>query len=295
MAEQFRVHDRTVTYLDSAPWPSGVAQHVAPAGLAQGGRGEGGPENALVLIHAFPMNADMWEAQLDAVPPGWRYLAPDLRGFGRSDPAEPNGAAALSMDDYARDILALLDHLRIDRAVIAGLSMGGYVAFALLRLAPQRVRGLVLASTRAEADSEEARAGRVAMLDLVDRGGVPAVAEQMLPRLLGETTRVQRAAVQERVRAIARASSAGGIRNAIRRMMDRPDSSPLLRDIACPTLVVAAEEDGVTPADGARRMAQAIPGAGFAAIPHAGHLANMEQPVDFNLALQHFLGQHFGG
>jgi 3-oxoadipate enol-lactonase len=294
MAEQFRVHDRTVTYLDSAPWPPGVAQNVAPAGMAEGGQ-EPAPGNTLVLIHAFPMNADMWEAQLDAVPARWRYLAPDLRGFGRSDPAEPNSTAPVSMDDYARDVLALLDHLRIDRAVVTGLSMGGYVAFALLRLAPQRVRGLVLANTRAEADTEEARKGRAEMLDLLARGGVSAVAEQMLPRLLGETTRVERAGAQERVRAIAQANSAAGVRDAIRRMMNRVDSSALLRDIARPTLVIASEEDAVTPAAGVRRMAAAISGAGLTTILRAGHLSNMEQPVDFNLALQHFLAQHFGG
>ena len=294
MAEQFRVHDRIVTYLDSAPWPSGVAQHVAPAGLAEGAQGALSP-NALVLIHAFPMNADMWEAQLDGVPDGWRYVAPDLRGFGRSDPGQPNGAGSVSMDDYARDILALLDHLHVDRAVVAGLSMGGYAAFALLRLAPQRVRGLVLANTRAEADGEDARNAREAMVDLLDRDGVSAVAEQMLPRLMGETTRVERAGVQDRVRAIANANSAGGVRDAIRRMMARPDSSPLLRDITCPTLVIASDEDTVTPLPGARKMTQAIPGATLTVIPRAGHLSNMEQPGDFNAAVRRFLAQHFGG
>ena len=294
MPEQFRVHDRTVTYLDSAPWPSGVAQHVAPAGLAAAAQGAI-PPNALVLIHAFPMNADMWEAQLDGVPEGWRYLAPDLRGFGRSDPPGANGVTPVSIDDYARDIVALLDHLGVERAVVAGLSMGGYVAFALVRLAPLRVRGLVLVNTRAEADTEEARTGRDGMLELLARGGVEAVAEQMLPRLLGETTRVERAGVQERVRAIARANSAAGLRDAIRRMMSRPDSSPLLGDIACPALVIASDEDAVTPADRAHGMADAIPGARLTTIHRAGHLSNIEQPGDFNAALRNFLVEHFGG
>lgn len=294
MPEQFRVHDRIVTYLDSAPWPSGVAQHVAPVGLADGGQGAG-RQNTLLLIHGFPMNADMWEAQLDGVPAGWRYLAPDLRGFGRSDPDQANGAVVPSIDDYGRDILALLDHLHVDRAVVAGLSMGGYVAFALFRLAPQRVRGLVLANTRAEADSEEARQGRASMLGLLASGGVAAVAEHMLPRLLGDTTRVERAGVQERVRAIALANSADGVRDAIARMMNRADSSGLLRDITCPTLIVASDQDSVTPADRAREMLEAIPGAELATINGAGHLSNLEQPGDFNLALQRFLARHFGG
>jgi pimeloyl-ACP methyl ester carboxylesterase len=119
MPEQFRVHDRVVTYLDSAPWPQGIAQHVAPAGAPDAGR-PAGTRDVVVLVHAFPLNADMWESQLEAAAPGWRYLAPDLRGFGRSDP-EDDVQAEPSMNDYARDVLALLDNLRIDRAIVAGL------------------------------------------------------------------------------------------------------------------------------------------------------------------------------
>jgi len=294
MPEQFRVHDRIVTYLDSTPWPSGVVQHVALAPPPDDVR----PvctQSILVLIHAFPMNADMWEAQLESAPAGWRFVAPDLRGFGRSDPDGMPAARAPSLNDYARDILALLDHLGVDRAVVAGLSMGGYVALALVRLAPARVRGLVLANTRAEADSEEAKKGRVEMLDLLARNGVAAVAGHMLPRLLGETTRVQRAAVQERVRAIAEANSGGGIRDAIERMMTRPDSTGLLPGIHCPTLVVASDEDTVTPLDQARWMQRRIPGSELAIIHGAGHLSNLEQPHDFNLVLQRFLETSFGG
>lgn len=294
MPEHFRVHDRIVTYLDSAPWPSGVAQHVAPAGLPDGGR-PAEAHNTLVLIHAFPMNADMWEAQLDGPPPGWRYVAPDLRGFGRADPDETAGSRVPSIDDYARDVLALLNHLHVNRAVIAGLSMGGYAAFALFHLAPARVGGLVLANTRAEADGEDARKGRLEMLDRLAGGGVAAVVEQMLPRLLGETTRVQRAAVQERVRAIAEANSAGGIRDAIGRMMSRPDSTDLLPGIHCPTLVIASDEDTLTPSDRAREMQRRIPDSELAIIRGAGHLSNLEQPHDFNQVLERFLTTRFRG
>jgi pimeloyl-ACP methyl ester carboxylesterase len=293
MPKQFRVHDRIVTYLDSAPWPSGVAQDFVPATPAEAAQASS-PERTLVLIHAFPMNADMWEAQLAGAPDGWRYLAPDLRGFGRSDPDEM-APRAPSIDDYARDILALLDYLGVDRAVVAGLSMGGYAAFALLRLAAARVGGLVLANTKAGPDGEEARRGRAGMLELLARTGVPGVAEQMLPRLLGETTRAQRAAVQQRVRAIAEANSLEGVRNAIVRLMNRPDSTGLLSGIRCPTLVIASDEDTVTPADEARGMQECIPGAELTIIPGAGHLSNLEQPRDFNQALQRFLATSFGG
>lgn len=294
MPEQFRVHDRTVTYLDSAPWIPGVAQHVAPAGLTDAGEGTAA-RKTVVLIHAFPLNADMWAPQLDAVPAGWRYLAPDLRGFGRSDPDEMDGPAPPSIDDYARDILALLDHLHVNDAVVAGLSMGGYAAFALVRLAPQRVRGLVLANTKAEADSQEARSARAGLLDELSRGGVAAVAGQMLPRLLGQTTRTERAGVQERARAIAEANSVEGLRGALLRMMNRPDSTDLLATIRCPTLVVASSEDVVTPADRTRAMVGRMPDARLVTIQGAGHLSNLEQPGDFNFALTQFLAERFGG
>jgi pimeloyl-ACP methyl ester carboxylesterase len=294
MRQQLRIDGRVLSYLDSAPSPPGVAQRSAPVIRAGGARGFVA-ENVLVLIHAFPMNADMWEAQLAAAPAGWRHLAPDLRGFGQSEAGESGDPHSLAVDDHANDVLALLDHLAIERAVVAGLSMGGYAAFALLRLAPSRVRGLVLANTKAEADSPEARNARVQMLDLLEGRGVAAVVEQMIPRLLGETTRATRPGVEGRVRAIAEANSPRGIREAILCLMNRPDATGLLPGIRCPTLVVASDEDGVTPADQVRTMHRRIPGADLAVIRGAGHLSNLEQPGDFTQALHRFLATRFGG
>ena len=172
MRQRFRHDGRAISYLEA----------VRPGPIQP---------RTLVLLHAFPVAAEMWLPQLAAVPAGWRFVAPDLRGFGASS-LEPSDAGdrddqAVSMDDYARDVVALLDELEVDRAVIGGLSMGGYVAFALMRLAPERVRGLVLADTRATADSASARAGRDAMIETLSKGGVEAVWAKMLPGLLGAT------------------------------------------------------------------------------------------------------------
>src|SRR4051794_32149855 len=152
---------------------------AAPRGRVQG---------TLVLIHAFPMNARMWEGQLGHADAGWRVLAPQLRGFdgGDGDPA------AQSMDDYAGDIIDLLDGLHVQEAVIGGLSMGGYIAFAMFRHAARYFRGLILADTRPQADTPAAIQGRTEMLALVRGKRASAVAEQMLPRLLGESTRRER-------------------------------------------------------------------------------------------------------
>jgi pimeloyl-ACP methyl ester carboxylesterase len=243
----------------------------------------------LVLLHAFPLAAEMWLTQLAAVPAGWRVVAPDLAGFGRSSP----GPASPAIEDYARDVLALLDHLRIDAAVVGGLSMGGYVAFALQRLEPARLRGLVLADTRPEADSEQARAGRLKMVETLDAGGVAAVAEAMIPRLLGATTRAERGEVVAAVRSLVLEQPVDGVRRAIRALMSRPDSTPLLHAIAVPALVVVGDEDEITGPDIARQMHGQIAGAGLALVRGAGHLSNLERPEAFNQALSTFLSTRF--
>ncbi len=253
--------------------------------------GPGPSHQALVLLHAFPLAAEMWRPQFAAVPPGWRFVAPDLRGLGASSPEGPSAPA--SIDDYAHDVVALLDHLELHRVVLAGLSMGGYAAFATLRLAAERVRGLVLADTRAEADDDAARASRTAMLDVLAHGGVAAVFERMHPGLFGKTTRASRPEVVERVRRLALAQPADGVRRAIERLRSRPDATPLLSGIVCPTLVVVGDEDQITGLDAARRLHDGIPGAELAVIRPAGHLSNLEQPREFNAVLARFLAAHF--
>jgi pimeloyl-ACP methyl ester carboxylesterase len=258
--------------------------------LAGGGDGSRG---TVLLLHAFPLNADMWAPQLEALPRGWRLIAPDLGGFGpsRSSPGSPEMPPMLR--DHTADVLALLDDLHVERAVIGGLSMGGYVTFAVLRRAPERSRGLVLADTRPQADSPEARTNRTRMLELLDASGPAAVAREMLPRLLGETTRRERPAVGDRITSMITANSAEAIRDAIVWMMARPDSTPLLRQVRCPTLVLVGTEDGITPVDDARQMAGQIPGAELEVIPGAGHLSSFECPDAFNAALARFLSTRF--
>jgi 3-oxoadipate enol-lactonase len=228
----------------------------------------------------------MWEGQLALADAGWRVIAPQLRGFdgGAGDPP------AVSVDDYAGDVIDLLDALHVDQAVVGGLSLGGYVAFALLRLASRYVQGLILADTRSQADTPEGVAGRTRLLQLVQDKGPSAVADEMIPKLLGETTRRERPAVVEQVRSLALASSADAIAGAIRALMTRPDSTPLLPSIHVPTLIVVGEEDVVTPPAASEQMHRAIGGSAFVRIPNAGHLSNLERPDLFTAALTDFLG-----
>ncbi|MCU1381522.1 MAG: hypothetical protein JWL71_219 [Acidobacteria bacterium] len=243
------------------------------------------PRGTLVLLHAFPLNARMWEAQLALADSGWHVIAPQLRGFdgGAADPP------ATSVDDYAGDVIDLLDALHVTQAAVVGLSMGGYVAFALLRLAARYVQALVLADTRSQADTPEGIAGRMRLLQLLEDHGPSAVAEEMVPKLLGQTSLTTRPAVEAYVRSLALASSTEAIAGALRALMTRPDATPLLAAIHVPTLIIVGEEDTVTPPAASEQMQQAIAGSELVRIPQAGHLSNLERPDVFTAALAGFL------
>jgi 3-oxoadipate enol-lactonase len=240
---------------------------------------------ALVLLHAFPLNARMWQRQLTLAEAGWHVIVPQLRGFDGGT----GERQASSVDDYAGDVIDLLDSLHIDEAVIGGLSMGGYIAFAVLRHAARYVHALVLADTKSQADSPEAVEGRKRLLQTLDAHGAAGVADEMIPKLLGETTRRERPEVVAQVRELVLASSAAAIGAAIRALMSRPDSTPLLPTIHVPTLILVGVEDTVTPVANALEMQRGIAGAELVQIPAAGHLSNLEQPEAFDAALARFL------
>ena len=255
---------------------------------------EAGAGWPVVLLHAFPLNADMWRPQLEAVPDGSRFIAPDLRGFGPSRDSSPWPQPA-TMDQFAEDVGLVLDHLAIDRAVIGGLSMGGYVALALFRKSPERFAGMILADTRSQADTAEGRAGRRQMLDLIGEGGAggaAAVADQMLPRMLGPTTLRERPELPARVRKMIEATDPEAIAAAIEAMMGRPDSTPDLARIGVQTLVIVGDEDGLTPPADSEAIARRITRSRLVVLPGAGHLSSLEAPAPFSRALADFLASN---
>jgi 3-oxoadipate enol-lactonase len=227
----------------------------------------------------------MWAPQLTLADRGWRIIAPDLRGLGEAS-GKP---AAMTMDDFAGDVIDLLDGLHIGDAVFGGLSLGGYVTFALMRHVPGYFRGLILADTRPQADTPEALENRRRMRTLATTRGPAAIADEMIPKLLGDTTRSRRPEVADRVRGLITANSAEGIAGAIDAMMSRQDAQALLSSIRVPTLVLVGDEDTLTPPALSEEMHRNIPGAELVVIEGAGHLSNLEQPDRFNDALGRFL------
>jgi 3-oxoadipate enol-lactonase len=249
---------------------------------------EAGAGWPVILLHGFPLNADMWRPQLEQVPDGWRMIAPDLRGFGPASEV-PAGAAALTMDDFADDVGAFLDTLEIAEAVIGGLSMGGYVTFALARRAPERFTGMILADTKPQADTPEGREGRRKMIELVHARGATAVADQMLPKLVGSTSQETRPHVAARVREMIESTPVEAIVGAIEAMLSRPDSTPDLSTISWQTLVIVGAEDVITPLADAEAIQSGIPRSRLVVLPAAGHMSNLETPDTFSRALVDFL------
>jgi 3-oxoadipate enol-lactonase len=234
----------------------------------------------LLLLHPFPLDARIFAPQLGGLPA--RVIAPDLSGAGRSDvPPDP---ATYSVDRWAEEALAVLDAAGVERAIVAGVSMGGYVALALVRRAPQRVAALALCDTRAGPDGDEARARRTAQQDRIRAGELPAVLDGLLPALLAPGSSHAAA-----VRALMAQQPAAGVMGALQALRDRPDARPGLAAITAPTVVIGGELDAITPPAELAELARAIPGARLVPIPGAGHLACLEAPPALAAALEPFL------
>jgi 3-oxoadipate enol-lactonase len=244
-----------------------------------------GNGTSLIFIHAFPLSKTMWQPQVDTLKDTYRVITIDLGGHGESEIMLGND----SLDGYAKNVLHLLDHLEIAQAVFVGLSMGGYILFSIYRHYANRVKAMVLADTRAQADSEEGRAGRQSMAEVAFKDGAPAIADIMLPKLLAPSTIQERPEIVEQVRQMILQTSTAGIVVDLVAMAARPDSTDLLSRITCPTLVIVGEDDQATPIAESQYIAQRIPGATFVTIPQAGHLSNFEEPAAFNQALKSFL------
>lgn len=248
---------------------------------------EVGPDDGLpvVFIHGFPFSHRMWEPQLRALSDDFRLVAYDIRGHGES----PVGDGQYTMEFFVDDLIGVLDHLEIERAVGCGLSMGGYVLLRAMERQPGRFRAAVLCDTRSEADTDEGRLKRVAAIRRLRREGREAYAGSFLPGVLAPQTLDARPEVVAAVRAMIEANPVEGMVGAQIAMAARTDTTGALERMEVPTLVVVGEGDELTPPGTAREMARRIPGAGVTVISRAGHLSNLENPEEFNEALRPFL------
>ena len=263
---------------------------LSNAELAYVDQGAGQP---VLVVHGFPLDHTMWDAQIDALAGRCRVIAPDLRGFGQS-PLAPLGDAdsnqGVSMARYADDLAELLDALRIrEPIVLVGFSMGGYIAWQFVQKYAARLRGLIQCDTRAAADTQEARAGRLKMAEHVAEWGSGRVAEMMGPKLLAPRTFETKPAVVAAVRRVVENTSPAAIAAAQRGMAARPDMTSLLPTIQVPTLVIVGAEDALTPPAEMKAVAAAIPNAQYVEIPQAGHMTTMENPAAVNQAFVTFI------
>jgi len=238
----------------------------------------------VVFLHAFRLNRTMWEPQVTALVGDCRCIPIDFRGFGDSVPSAPFTVAR-----YADDVVAVLDTLQIERAVVAGLSLGGYVAFELWRRHRSRVRALILADTRAGADTIENVERRRQLIEIAEAQGSSAVANMQIAGLVGKTTRDKRPDLYDSIHRMIAQAPVEGVIGALEAMIARPDSTATLSTIDVPTLIVTGSEDVPTPPREARAMHAAIPGSRIEILQHAGHLSNVERPAAFNTVVTEFL------
>lgn len=254
---------------------------------------ESGQGLPVVLLHAFPLSSTMWTQQRDGLGEKHRIITPDQRGFGASRlGGDPASMAKPSLSVAADDVVALLNKLELDQVVLGGLSMGGYVAMAVLRKHPERVRALILADTKAGPDSEEAAANRLRIAGLVEEShSSQPLLDEVVPGQLGETTKSSRPQIVEKVKIAVRQAAPASVVWAERAMAERPDSFDVLAATTVPTLVLVGEEDGLTPVSEAEAMVAALPDARLVTLPGVGHLSAVEDGVAFNAAVGSFLSE----
>ncbi len=241
----------------------------------------------VVLLHAFPFNPGMWLPQIAELDGRYSLYAPALPGFGGREPGPAN------LQDWAGELNDVLDYLGFQEAVLVGLSMGGYLAFRMWELFPDRIVGLVLADTRAQPDDEEGKKKRAELAARVRAEGTEVLVDDFVPAVLSKSTLASsdegKRAVVRSLETWVREADPEGVARALEALAGRPDSRPLLSEIDVPTLILVGEEDTLTPPEDARAMAAAIPDSEFLIIPGAGHMANLENPMAFNTALLGFL------
>lgn len=245
---------------------------------------EAGQGTPVVLLHGFPLTSVIWHEQQQRLSDRYRVITPDLRGHGRS----PAPAGVYEMELLARDVLALLDLLRIEKAMILGHSMGGYVALAAWKLASDRFLALGLVDSQAGADSDEARQGRHTLAEKVTAEGSQIVAEAMLSKLFAPGL-LAREPIVDKVRQMILNTPSAGIVGSLKGLAARADSGPLLPKLHIPVLILTGDKDQIIPPEKAKAMAAVVPKSTLTIIENSGHMPMLEQPDATTTAILDFL------
>jgi len=249
--------------------------------LSYAERGRGLP---LVLVHGFPLDNRIWESQLANLSDKYRVIAPDLPGFGKSQPPK-----SFTMQSLADTLHAFLMQIKATPCALAGLSMGGYMTFAYERKYPTTLKALLLVDTKAEADTTDGKAGRNKMIETVRTSGSPAIAAAMLPKMLSPQSQESRPQLVQQVKSIMEACPPQTIEYALSAMRDREDYRDCCPSVALPTLIIVGDADAITPPAVAESMQKSIPHSKLTIIKGAGHLSTMEQPEQVNQSIRAFL------
>lgn len=242
----------------------------------------------LLLVHGFPLDHAMWTSQIEALASAYQVIAPDLRGFGKSDGVERG--ETVTMREYARDLDGILDGLNVQTPVhLCGLSMGGYIAFEFIHQFRDRVNRLILCDTKATADTHQAQQLRQETAERVEREGTSFLAESMPQKLFSPQTLERQPQRVQQVQSIILRANPFAVAAASRGMAQRRDMQETLKSLDAPTLVIVGEDDAITTVGEMQQMAEQIPNAQFVKVPQAGHMAPMENPEVVNAAIREFL------
>jgi 3-oxoadipate enol-lactonase len=258
---------------------NGITTNYTERGLPQG--------TPVVFIHGFPFDHTMWEPQMMALPNHFRAITYDLRGLGASDV----GDGQYTIEFYVDDLIALLDHLVIEKAVVCGLSMGGYIALRAYERHADRFRALVLCDTKSEADSNEAKLKRSSTLRTIKSEGVAVFAEDFVKAIFAPQTFQARPEIISSIKQTMCFNSPLGICGAALALATRTDTSEVLSTITVPTQIIVGEHDKLTPPSVSESMKKQIPGADLHIIHEAAHMSNLENAPDFNKCLIDFLNK----
>jgi 3-oxoadipate enol-lactonase len=239
----------------------------------------------IVFLHGFPFDKTMWQEQLDYLKNTHRVIACDIRGFGKSKDEESH----LSMDLFANDLILFIDKLDLDKVIICGLSMGGYIALNAMKRFPSRFEALILCDTQCIADSYEVKANRYKTIDEVNEYGETNFNEGFIKKVFHEDSLTNKPELVEQLRSVVFANSQHIISQGLIALAERSETCSFLDKITIPTLIICGREDVVTPLDESKFMNKQIKGSVLHVINNAGHVSNLEEPIKFNKLLRDFL------